>query len=82
MTWLFVIVAIAVIAAGFLATLGLLGELPDAEPDLRPDTLDGRPAFDVVARGYRMDEVDAEIEGLRDEIERLRCAGRGTPDPS
>lgn len=72
MTWLFVIVALVVLAAGFLAVLGLLGDLPPAEPDLRPDTLDGQPAFDVVARGYRMDEVDARLAELHDEIDRLR----------
>ncbi len=71
-TWLFVLVAIVVLGAGFLAALGLLGDLPAPEPDLRPDTLDGEPAFDIVARGYRMDEVDAELADLRAELERLR----------
>lgn len=72
MTWLFVIVAIVVLGAGFLAALGLLGDLPAAEPDLRPDERDGEPSFDIVARGYRMDEVDAELADLRAEIDRLR----------
>ena len=71
-SWLFALVAIVVVGAGFLAALGLLGGLPAVEPDLRPDTRDGEPAFDVVARGYRMDEVDAELADLRQEIERLR----------
>lgn len=71
MTWLFVIVAILVLGAGFLAVLGLLGELPPSEPDLKPDTLDGEPAFDVVARGYRMDEVDAQVATMQDAIDTM-----------
>ena len=71
MTWLFVIVAILVLGAGFLALLGLLGELPPSEPDLKPDTLDGEPAFDVVARGYRMDEVDAQLATMQDAIDTM-----------
>jgi hypothetical protein len=71
-TWLFAIVAILVLGAGFLAVLGLLGDLTPAEPDLRPDTRDGEPAFDVVARGYRMDEVDAQLGAMQAEIDRLR----------
>ena len=71
MTWLFVLLAIAVIAGGALAAVGRLGELPAAEPDLRPDAPDDAPAFDVVVRGYRMDEVDARIAAMRDEIDRL-----------
>jgi hypothetical protein len=71
-TWLFAVLAIAVLAAIFLAVLGLLGELPAVEQDLRPDELDGAPAFDVVVRGYRMDEVDEQLERLQSEIDRLR----------
>jgi TolA-binding protein len=71
-TWLFVIVVILVLGAGFAAALGLLGDLPESEQDLRPDTLDGEPAFDVVVRGYRMDEVDAQLESMRDEIDELQ----------
>ena len=70
-TWLFVLLAIAVIAGGTLAAVGRLGELPEAEPDLRPEVRDGEPAFDVVVRGYRMDEVDARIASMQDEIDRL-----------
>ncbi|MBK9740767.1 MAG: hypothetical protein IPO93_15000 [Actinobacteria bacterium] len=75
MTWLFVVLAIAVLAFAFLAALGFLGELPAAEPDLKPDTLDGEPAFDVVVRGYRMDEVDEQIASLQTEIDHLRRQG-------
>jgi hypothetical protein len=71
-TWIFAIVAILVLGAAFLAALGLLGDLSPTEPDLRPDTRDGEPSFDVVARGYRMDEVDAQVAAMQAEIERLR----------
>ena len=74
MTWLFVIVVILVLGAGFVAILGLLGDLPPSEQDLRPDTRDGEPSFDVVVRGYRMDEVDAQLAVLQEEIDRLRHA--------
>ena len=72
MTWLFVIVVILVLGAGFIAILGLMGDLPPSEQDLRPDTRDGEPSFDVVVRGYRMDEVDAQLATMQDEIDRLR----------
>jgi hypothetical protein len=81
-TWLLVIVVILVLGAGFLALVGLLGELPPNEPDVRPAVIDGEPAFDVVVRGYRMDEVDAqlatmqaEMDVLHQEIDRLRPEG-------
>jgi hypothetical protein len=70
-TWLFVIVVVLVLGAGFAAALGLLGGLPENEQDLRPDTRDGEPAFDVVVRGYRMDEVDAQLESMRTELDEL-----------
>jgi hypothetical protein len=73
-TWLFVIVVILVLGAGFVAILGLLGDLPPSEQDLRPDTRDGEPSFDVVVRGYRMDEVDAQLASLQGEIDELRGA--------
>jgi hypothetical protein len=82
-TWLFVIVVILVLGAGFVAVLGLLGDLPPNEQDLRPDTRDGEPSFDVVVRGYRMDEVDAQLASLQDEIDELRSAHApdATPPP-
>ena len=55
-----------------VAATGRLGELPPVEPDLRPDLPGGDPAFDVVVRGYRMDEVDARLESLQAELESLR----------
>ncbi len=50
--------------------------LPDAGSDLKPDTRDNDPAFDVVLRGYRMDEVDSTIAQLQAEIESLRTSDR------
>ena len=72
MSWLFVIIVLVVLGAGAVALSGRLGELPPSEQDLRPQTRDGEPSFDVVVRGYRMDEVDLEVASLRAEIERLR----------
>ena len=50
--------------------------LPDAGSDLKPNTRDNDPAFDVVLRGYRMDEVDDTIAQLQAEIESLRTNDR------
>ena len=50
--------------------------LPDAGSDLKPDTRDDDPAFDVVLRGYRMDEVDSTIAQLQAEIKSLRTNDR------
>ena len=50
--------------------------LPDAGSDLKPNTRDKDPAFDVVLRGYRMDEVDDTIAQLQAEIESLRTNDR------
>ena len=74
-TSLFVLIAIAVIAAVAMVASGRWGQLPEASMDLRPETPDGRPTFDVVLRGYRMDEVDAELERLQRRIDEL-SAGR------
>lgn len=82
MTWLFVIVVILVLGAGFVVVLGLLGDLPPSEQDLRPDTRDGEPSFDVVVRGYRMDEVDAQLASMQDEIDALRSTVAAPATPS
>ena len=50
--------------------------LPDAGSDLKPNTRDNDPAFDVVLRGYRMDEVDDTIAQRQAEIESLRTNDR------
>lgn len=71
MTFIFVLLAVAGIALiGVLAT-GRLGELPEPVRDARPDKKFGNPAFDVVARGYRMDEVDQVIEELQAQVAKL-----------
>ncbi|MGI9137368.1 MAG: hypothetical protein ACR2JS_09975 [Candidatus Nanopelagicales bacterium] len=61
MMLVFVLVAIAVIVGIALASVGRLGELPEAPADRKP----AEAGFDVVLRGYRMDEVDAELADLR-----------------
>lgn len=71
MMLVFVLVAIAVIAGIALASVGRLGELPEAPVDRRPAEV----GFDVVLRGYRMDEVDAELADLR---ARLAAHEKGT----
>ena len=72
MTLLFALIVILVLGAAAFVAVGRLGELPEAEQDLRPDTKDGEPSFDVVLRGYRMDEVDAQIASMQHEIDELR----------
>lgn len=71
MAVLFVLIAIGVIALVAMAAVGRLGELPEVEPDLRPESIDGQPQFDVVVRGYRMDEVDEKIADLQRRVDEL-----------
>ncbi|MDO9485794.1 MAG: hypothetical protein Q7K25_07005 [Actinomycetota bacterium] len=68
----FVFIAIAVIVGIALVIVGRQGGLPEAEIDLRPEVDAEDPKFDVVLRGYRMDEVDATLAELRAENEQLR----------
>lgn len=68
MTIIFVLLAMAAIASVGLAAAGRLGALTEAKPDLRPEGPAGNPTFDVVLRGYRMDEVDAVIEDLQRQL--------------
>ncbi len=72
MTVLFALLAIAAIGAVGLVAAGRLGELSDPEPDRRPEPVNGDPTFDVVVRGYRMDEVDAVIEDLKRRLNETR----------
>lgn len=72
MTVLFVLLAMAAIGGVGLAAAGRLGGLPEAEPDRRPEDVNGDPKFDVVVRGYRMDEVDAVIEDLKRRLNETR----------
>lgn len=73
MTIVFVLTGVLVIAGAFWFAVGRIDpSLPDATADFRPDERDGEPAFDVVVRGYRMDEVDATIADLQAQIEDLK----------
>ena len=73
MTLVFIAVGVLVIAGAFWYAAGRINpELPDDAADLRPDRRGGEPAFDVVVRGYRMDEVDATIADLQAEIDELK----------
>lgn len=76
MTLLFAVVVILVIAGAFLYASGRWWGLPDAERDRRP-VRDADPQFDVVLRGYRMDEVDARIAALEQENAALRGRAPG-----
>ena len=71
MTVLFVIVAIAVIAGVGMAAAGRFGGMPDAPAAHRPAQGADGPVFDVVLRGYRMDEVDETIAALQQRIDTL-----------
>lgn len=74
MTLIFIAVGVVVIAAAFWFAVGRLDpSLPDATSDLRPDERGGDPSFDVVVRGYRMDEVDATIADLQSQIAELKA---------
>lgn len=77
MAVLFVLIAIGVIALVAMAASGRLGELPGAQQDLRPEIDPDKPEFDVVLRGYRMDEVDAAIDRLQRRIDELSAG----PEP-
>ena len=73
---IFLLIGAAVVAAIAWFVVGKFEVwLPDAGSDLRPDKRDDEPAFDVVLRGYRMDEVDDTIAQLQAEIESLRNDG-------
>ena len=72
MTAVFVLLVILVIGAAAFVAVGWMGDLPDAEPDVRPEGAATGQDFDVVLRGYRMDEVDARIAELEQELDDLR----------
>ena len=76
MSLLFVVVGTLVIGGAFWIAAGRWdARLPNATHDLRPERRAGEPAFDVVVRGYRMDEVDATIADLRQQIDELQARG-------
>lgn len=73
MTLVFIAVGVLIIAGAFWYAAGRIdAALPDDAADLRPDRRGGEPTFDVVVRGYRMDEVDATIADLQAEIDELK----------
>lgn len=76
MTLLFAVVVILILAGAFLYASGRWTGLPDAERDRRPMT-DAGAEFDIVLRGYRMDEVDARIAALEQENAALRGRAPG-----
>jgi hypothetical protein len=70
MTFLFVVLAILVIAGAAMAITGRFAPSTGIE-NTGDHTLDSA-GFDVTLRGYRMDEVDqriAELEGIIAELE-------------
>lgn len=79
MTFMFVVVAIAVIAAVAVLINGRWSPSMgvSATGDYRPDLPDS-PQFDLAVRGYRMDEVDAKIADLEQTIESMRAATPNT----
>lgn len=73
MTFFFVVLAMAVLAALFAVIMGRwapdMGE--STTGDNRPE-----PQFDVTLRGYRMDEVDSTIAALEATIAELEKKSR------
>lgn len=69
MTIVFAVVLIAVIAGVSMLAVGRLGELLPAPVDRRPRGT--QPEFEVVFRGYRMDEVDERIDAMQRRIDEL-----------
>lgn len=63
MTWLFAVLALLVITGTALALAGRWR--PEGLPPGPPEEESAGPRFDVVLRGYRMDQVDAELARLR-----------------
>ena len=77
MTWLFAVVAVAVMGVAAVVATGRGGSMREAAPD-RPDVLvdTDRPLtaqdlldvrFSTAFRGYRMEEVDALMDRLASE---------------
>lgn len=80
MSLLFAVLAILVIGGAVAYATGRWGSAgPEADRDLRPEVVDGRSTFDVVVRGYRMDEVDARIADLEQQVATLSDRNAGTP---
>ena len=90
MIWVLFIVVAILLVGGFAALLaGRLGYDPlaeattsQADPGLGEDFAAGdleSVRFDTALRGYRMDQVDAVLDGLQDRITELE-AREGAPD--
>lgn len=76
MTFLLVVLAIAIIAVVVLVITGKFAPSMGAENsgDHVPETNSaGEPSFDVTLRGYRMDEVDQKIEEMQRIIHDLKA---------
>lgn len=71
MTFLFAIVAIAVIAVIAMAASGRFDVAPEPAQSTRPAGDD--PNFDVTFRGYRMDEVDAVLAAKDEQLAQLQA---------
>ncbi len=72
MAVLFFLLAFAVIVVAALMVTGRWNPTLGAETDPRgPDQIDGRLRFDVVIRGYRMDQVDEVIAELQAKVRQL-----------
>lgn len=76
MTFLFVVIAIVIIAVVALAITGKFAPFTGLENsgDHVPErNLAGEPTFDVTLRGYRMDEVDQKIQEMQGIIDALKA---------
>ena len=75
MTFLFVVLAIALIAVIALLITGKFQPsmgLENSGDHIPEIDADGEPAFDVTIRGYRMDEVDQKIAQMQQTIDDLK----------
>lgn len=79
----FILLVVLVIGAAAAALAGHWNPegLPHAAPP-EPASGDGQPRFDVVLRGYRMDQVDAELARLRDQLAGARRGDEAPGDPA
>lgn len=76
MTFLFVMLAIAIIAVVALVITGKFTPSMGVENvgDHAPEVnMAGEPLFDVTIRGYRMDEVDHKINEMQGIIDSLKA---------
>ena len=82
MTWLFALLALALIVAFGLVLAGRLPKVPQPTRERYIQRLPERPSpvdvdqlrFPVAVRGYRMDDVDEALAILRNRIAELEAA--------